>query len=197
MELPHTSDFSAQLTQENFTQAPESIPTAPAPWASRRRPLTSGEIKGCRCNLGELRWLATVSRPDIRARCARFVARANSLLGSNAYPINELVITEKGRQRAKVSEYATKSRPITPARGDVDGRTRARGEKVHCGTMALAGWPDADYGGHKSEGKCRLCYAIGLATSIIRGSCHLLQWASKFARELAEGSLGGKAHALS
>ena len=49
------------------------------------------EARMRQCNLGELRWAATVPRPGICARLARFASRINSLHGSDVYRANELV----------------------------------------------------------------------------------------------------------
>ena len=71
VELSWTSDFSIQLTQGNFQTNPEFR-------ASRPRPLSTGEIRVHQCELGELRWVATVSRPDICARPVQLPARVNA-----------------------------------------------------------------------------------------------------------------------
>ena len=67
MELPQEKDFSVKLTQEEFTKGLKPTPSPPGFWDFRRRRLSSDEIKLRRCELGELRWVATVSRPDICA----------------------------------------------------------------------------------------------------------------------------------
>ena len=45
MELSQVNDFSIQLAQENFTNAPKPMPTVPEVWASRQRPLSIREIR--------------------------------------------------------------------------------------------------------------------------------------------------------
>ena len=56
-----------------ITELLQPIPTAAELWASRRRRLEMGE-----CKLGELCWLATVSRPDSRARPAQLAPKVES-----------------------------------------------------------------------------------------------------------------------
>ena len=63
------------------------------------------DVKLCQCKLGELCWLATVSRPDICARLARISSRINELTGSDVYRINDLVKTVKQWQPATILKY--------------------------------------------------------------------------------------------
>ena len=74
---------------------------------------------------------------------------------------------------------------------------RQRNEESHSGTATLAGWSDAAYGDQSTSGKRRLGYVIALISSTLRGQCRIIQWASKFTRKLAEGSLGGEVYAFS
>ena len=46
-------------------------------------------------------------------------------------------------------------------------------------------------------GKCRLGYLIGVMSPNLCGPCHIIQWASKFARKLVKSSLGGEVYAFS
>ena len=172
----------ANPSPENFTKSPKSIPTAPAVWASRQRPATSAEIGVRQCMLGEMRLLATVSRPDLFAPSAGLAARVNSLQGSDIYRIKDLAKTSNEWQRAAVLKQ--------PARGDVDGQLRAAGGKMRCGAAFFVGWSDAAYCCHSSEEGIHLGFEISLMSSYIRGPCHL-QWASKFTRKVAQSSLGG------
>ena len=48
--------------------------------------------------------------------------------------------------------------------------------------MLLAGWPDAAFGTHGQDGRCRLGYLIGLMSSTLTGPVHIPQWTSKFTR---------------
>ena len=80
-------------------------------------------------NQGTCRLVAVSRRSDC-ARPARLSARVNSPHGGAIRRINDIVTTEKGRQRAAVFNHASTSHPIAPARGDVDARMRARGEKA-------------------------------------------------------------------
>ena len=79
MEARQSNDFSAQLTQGEFTKGQRPITKSPESWAARQRALSLEEMKVRQCKLGELCWSATVSRPDIFARPGRIVARVNSL----------------------------------------------------------------------------------------------------------------------
>ena len=99
-------------------------------------------------------------------------------------------------RQATVSKYAATSHTIPPTRGYVDGRTKAGDAEVLCGTTTLAGWPDAGYGDHASEGKCRVDYVIGLAPSALQSPRHLLRWKSTFTKKLVTSSLGGEACAF-
>ena len=44
--------------------------------------------------------------------------------------------------------------------------------------MLLVGWPDAAFGTHGQDGRCRLGYLIGLMSSTLTGPVRILQWAS-------------------
>ena len=85
--------------------------TSPKPRASRHCPPSSDEIGSRQFELGELRRLATVARPDIGARLAKTASRINSLCGSDLYRIGELVRAGKEWGRAKSLKYASPSRP--------------------------------------------------------------------------------------
>ena len=65
--------------------------------------------------LGELRWVATVSRPDPCARLAKLASRINPLRWSDAYRIRNLARAVKARQMAAALKYASSSHP----RGDL------------------------------------------------------------------------------
>ena len=147
--------------------------------------------------LGELCWLATVSRPDICARLANIASRVNVLQGCDIYRINDLIKTVKVWQPRTVLKYASSSKPMFPPSGDALGRFRARGERLHKGTLTLVGWSDAAYGKLSEDGRCRLGYIIGLMSSSLSGPCHVLQWTSKFTRKLVKSSLGGEVYAFS
>ena len=66
----------------------------------------------------------------------------------------------------------------------------ARGAKKCAGAA-----PDAAYCDLSEEGGCRVGYAIGLTSSSLSVSRHILQWASRFTRKLVESSLGGRVYA--
>ena len=92
-------------TQRKFTDAIQSIPNGQESWAPRPRQLGMQEIGRRQCKFGELRRLATVSRPDICARLAQLASRVNSLQGSDAYLAKDLIKTAKERQQAAVLLY--------------------------------------------------------------------------------------------
>ena len=134
-------------------------------------------IKLRRCKLGELCWVATVSRPNIRASLARVALRINALCGSDVYRIGELVRVAKEWQPATALMYASSSHPWKSL--GRDDRSQAalpkRGEEVHGGSMTMEGWSGAGYGDQSTEGKCRLGYEIGLMPSTLKGPCRILQ----------------------
>ena len=79
MELPQDMHFSVMVTQREFTGELEMLPTFPTFWAERQRPRIVQEARNRQCKLGNLRRLATLSRPDILARLAQLAARVNML----------------------------------------------------------------------------------------------------------------------
>ena len=83
-----------------------------------------------------------------------------------------------------------------PARGDLDGRVRARRGEAHRGTISPAEWPDAAYGDQAPDGKCPLGFGIGLMSSVLSGQCRILQSISEFSRELVKGSSGVEVYAF-
>ena len=116
------------------------------------------------CKLGKLCWVATASRPDIRAKNPQ---------GSDAHRISDLNKTAEEWPRATILKYASSPFPneLVPRGDPVDGearKMRARGGKVHRGTLTLAGRSDAAYGERTKEGCCRLGYVIGLISSTWR-----------------------------
>ena len=66
-------------------------------------------------------------------------------LGSQC-PTSDLAKTVKVWQPAAILKYRSSSHTGKHARGDEGGQMRPRGEKVHEGTVTLAGWSDAAYG---------------------------------------------------
>ena len=71
MELAQERDFWVSLTPDECAKKLLPLPTSPQLRAARQKKLPIEDIKLRQCKLGELRWLATVSRPDICARLAR------------------------------------------------------------------------------------------------------------------------------
>ena len=180
MELSQDSSFSVTLTQKDFAEKLQPLGTSPQLWAARQKLLSPEDVKLRQCKLGELCWLATVSRPDICARLARIASRINELTGSDVYRINDLVKTVKTWQKATQLKYASSLKWDDPS-----------------GAMTLAGWSDAAYGNTTRMGKCRLGYIIGVTSSNFCGPCHIIQRAPKFARKLVKSSLGREVYAFS
>ena len=185
-EAPQARGLSIQPTREKFAKSLNPGPASLDSWAARPRPLSSERIKVCQCKFGVLCWPARIfahCRPDIRARQARYscapgasglprvrivvrarraLPRALTLLqGSDIYRVDDLAKTEEEWRQATVLRYACSSHRRAPARGDFDGRMRARGGGMQCGAMSTEGWSDAAYGDQSPEGRRRLVYVIG------------------------------------
>ena len=79
MALAQGHTFPVALTQGGFTKNPQPLPTTPELRAARQQLLSPEGIHLRQCKLGELRWLATVSRPEISARLARIASPISSL----------------------------------------------------------------------------------------------------------------------
>ena len=95
------------------------------------------------CELGELSWLATVSRPDICVRLARIAFRINALQGGDVYRINDLAKTAKKWQPATVQKSASSGKLGQENLALRDKDVRYRNEKIHGGAMSLVEWLDA------------------------------------------------------
>ena len=95
MELAQKSDFAVELTQAEFTRQLKFMDTSPALRKRRQNSLSDEEKLLCQGKMGELCWLATVSRPDICARLAQLASKVNDLQGSDIYRINALIVTVK------------------------------------------------------------------------------------------------------
>ena len=162
-----------------------------------QKPQSNEELQSCQSKLGELCWSAAVSRPDICARLARFLANLNDLQVINIYRIDALIKIEKRWQSGRALKYhAGLPRPARCALSCPDdgwGKPRP----IHEGTMMLVGWSDAAFGTHAQDGRCRLGYIIGLMASALAGQVHILQWTSKFTRKHVRGFLGCGIFALS
>ena len=65
MELKQGANISVTLTQADFTKNLQPLGTSPQLWVAREKLRSPEDVKLCQCKLGELFWLATVSRPDI------------------------------------------------------------------------------------------------------------------------------------
>ena len=176
-----------ELAPGHFANALKPVPATPALPAPRQRPYHSGAS----VQIGELRLLAAASRPDVCARLAQLAARVNPLPGSDIYGIRDLAKTARKWQEATILKCDSKSHSNLSARGEVDGEMRTRDGKTP------AGRADAACGDQTSEGRCRLCFAIGLVPSMLEGPCHILRLTSVFSRKLVRSSLGGEVLAFS
>ena len=174
MELKQDHAPSATLTQSGFTTNLQPISTTPKLWAARQKLLSPEDAHMCQRKLGDLCWLATVSRPDIRARLARATSRINSLQGSDVYRINDLIKTAKPWQTATALKYVSSSLQGGTSSNPKGEKPRQRQGGIHNCTTYLAGWPDAAFGDQSSLGKCRLGYVIGLTASTLSGPCHII-----------------------
>ena len=75
MELPQGKDYSVRLPQTEFSARLASLEANPALWAAIQQILSPEDVFLRQRKLGELRWLAAVSRPGVRARLARLARR--------------------------------------------------------------------------------------------------------------------------
>ena len=146
MELAHGHTFPATLTQSDFAKNLQPIPVAPKLRAARQKLLPPEDGHLCRRKLGELRWLAMVSRPDIRPRLARVASRINLLQGSDVYRMNGLIKTAKTWQRAAALKYVSPSLQGTAGDSTQGEKLRQRKRKIHSGATTLVGWSDAASG---------------------------------------------------
>ena len=64
MEFAQEKDLSATLTRVDFGKNVRLLPTSLELWADRKETLSMEYIKLRQCKMGELRGIATVSRPD-------------------------------------------------------------------------------------------------------------------------------------
>ena len=85
--------------------------------------------------------LAAASQSDIRPCPAQLATRANAFQGSNFYRINDLLETVEEWQQAATLKYKS---------------------GMHLGTLALAGWSNAAFGGPNQRGAMPPGYSIGL-----------------------------------
>ena len=95
MGLAQGDDSSAVSTREGFADNRKFLPTSPKLRAGRRERLAIDGAEFRQCTLGQLCWVAPISRPDICARSANTAPRINSLRGSDVRRINELAQAAK------------------------------------------------------------------------------------------------------
>ena len=115
MELPKEKEYSARLAQAEFTSKSAPMATFPSPWAARPQSRAPGNVLRRECKLGELRWLPTVSRPDLCARPARLASKINSLPENDKYRVNDLMQTVQVWRPTAVLKCASSSHPNEPA----------------------------------------------------------------------------------
>ena len=144
--MARASDFSADLTQEEFTEGLRPSPTPPDFGGARQRPSPFVGIKVRQRKLGDLRRLATFSGPEIRAHRVQIAVCVHAIRYSDIRRTNDLAKTAQEWQQGAVLKYARTPRTLTPAHGDFDGRIRARGEGMRCGEASLVGWSDSPCG---------------------------------------------------
>ena len=197
MEALQGKDGSVEITQETSTDLLDPTATSPSLRRDRNRALTDEELQTCRSKLGELCWLATVSRPDICARLARFSANLNSLEVVGIYRINDLIKTVKKRQQECTLKYSAGLPTPAPRFLSCPDAGWGQTRPIHEDTMLLTGWSDAALGTHERDGRCRLEHLIALMSSTLTGPVRIPQWASRFTRKRVKSSLGGKIFAVS
>ena len=136
MEQAGEKDFSATLTQGFFFEEHGISPHFSGITGRLEGPVSRDETKTRQRKLGEVCKVAAVSRPDICARLARTASRGNSLCGSDAYRINELVRVAKERHEATAYKYVSPSRPSRTLGGAGKAKDDLcnRGEKMYCGS---------------------------------------------------------------
>ena len=170
-------------------------PRRPPIWQDRNRAPSHEELQICQSKLGELCRLTTVSRPDIRARLARFSANLSGLKVINIYGINDLIKTvEKWQSECALKYFAG---PPKLARRSLSCPDAEWGKPrpVHEDTTLLVGRSAAAFGTHAQDARCRLGDIIGPMSST--GPVHILQWTSKFTRRHVKSSIGGEIFAPS
>ena len=140
MEWAQEKDFSAALAPAYFAKNLKLLPNCPALSAGRKNPLSMDYATLRQCKLGELRRVATVSRPDICARLARIAPR-NELWGSDVYRMNVLFRVAQEWRRTTVLRYASASHPLeTLGRSVMAERVCVSGEEGYIAVRCL--WRD-------------------------------------------------------
>ena len=127
VDVPQKVDGSVEITQKDLPVLLRPTAASPSPWRDRNRPLSDEEL----C------WLATMARPDICARLARFSANLSSLQVIDVYRINDLIKTVKQWRSECTLKYFA-GLPM-PARRSLscpdDGWGRPR--PIHEGAMTM------------------------------------------------------------
>ena len=100
--------------------------------------------------VGELCWLAAVSRPDICASLAHIASRINSIQGVDGYRITDLVKTVKKWQP---QQYFSSGRLVQGSLAPRMGGACKRKETSHGNAMTLVGWSGAAHGDQSVMGK--------------------------------------------
>ena len=139
MEFARESDFSATLTQDEFAKNLKPLLASPQLGEARQETISIQDIKLRQRKPGELRRLATVSRPDFCDRLARLASRANSSLGRDAYRSNGLVKTANVWRQAVILKNSSSSHVGKSAQELDDGEMRKRGEEIHGARVGRSG----------------------------------------------------------
>ena len=100
MELPQGKDYSVRLPQTEFSARLASLEANPALWAAIQQILSPEDVFLRQRKSGELRWLAAVSRPGVRARLARLASRVNSLQRRDIRRFHDWIKTDQVWQLA-------------------------------------------------------------------------------------------------
>ena len=197
MDVLQKDDGSVEITRKPFTDLLRPVATSPSLWRDGNRALGDEELQICPGKLGELRWPAAVSRPDVCARLARFSANLSGLKIADIYRVNDLIKTvKKWQSECALKYFAALPKPARRSLSCPDAEW-GKPRPIHEDTMLLAGWSDAAFGTHAQDGRRRLGYTIGLMPSTLTGPIHISQWASKFTRKHLVGSLRGEIFAPS
>ena len=89
IQLHQNKDFSITVNQNNFAQSIKKIPIADN--ANRHTLLSSIETEMLRSAVGQLTWLAGISRPDISFNVCIAATRAGTATIGDALDVNKII----------------------------------------------------------------------------------------------------------